>query len=175
MISYKYERSQYREWFLKLQDYIENKYVGIFVEIQNEKSGLMYESYKNFHDEDFIFSATISINSKLQPRTRLYALLHEAGHVERMVEDGDKKTFFYHRLDSAPDNMKFRSRTVVEEVLAWHKAELLANRLEIPLEERPWQIEIENAIKLYSLWCAEKGERYAKENNEKKGKQAVGL
>ena len=51
MISYKYPSQKYHEWFELLKEYIENKYVGIFVEVEPVKSGLLYESYKDFYGD----------------------------------------------------------------------------------------------------------------------------
>tara|TARA_R100000008_G_scaffold70355_1_gene47935 strand:- start:2482 stop:2967 length:486 start_codon:yes stop_codon:yes gene_type:complete len=159
MLDYKYPVKTYKKWFNLLKEHIEEKYAGTNVEVESAKSGILYESYNKLHDDEYIFSATICINKELYPRTRLYALLHEAGHIERMVQDRDQVTFFYRYFDNAPDNIKLRTRTVIEEVLAWHKAEQIANSLDIKLENRPWQIEIEKAIRLYTLWCAEKGDK----------------
>ena len=166
MLDYKYPLHKYDEWFELLKDYVESNYAGAFVDIEKCKSGLHYESYRNLYDDDFQFSFNIVINSELYPRTKLYALLHEAGHIERMFEDRGSNTFFYKYFDGHPDNIKHRTRTVVEEVLAWHKAEKIANDLEIEIEERAWQREIERAIKLYIIWCAEKGEINDEKENE---------
>ena len=166
MLDYEHPYHKYDEWYELLKDYVENNYAGTIVEIEEAQSGIVYESFDRLYDEDYMFSVSITINKDLYPRTKLYALLHEVGHIERMVDDCNTKTFFYSYLDNVPDDATFRTRTIVEEVLAWHKAEMLANELDIKLETRAWQREIEKAIRLYSLWCAQKGDRNAKEVNK---------
>ena len=151
-----YSKEQYQDWFDLLKDHIEEEFVGTHVEVEEVKSGLLYESYDKLCDEDSVYSISVYINEELSHRTRLYALLHEAGHIKRMAEDGHTKTFFYRYLDNVPDNLKFRTRTVIEEVLAWYEAEKIADGLDIKLEERPWQREVEKAIELYTIWCANK-------------------
>ena len=161
MLDYKYPNIKYDEWFEELTNHIENKFGGTLVEIEDQPSGILYESFRKLMDEDYNYHATIVINQDLYPRTRLYALLHEAGHLQRMADDSYQATFFYQYLDSAPDNKRYRVRTLIEEVLAWHKAESIAEDLGIDLEPVAWRREVENAIKLYADWCIKQGE-----NNE---------
>ena len=166
MLDYKFPNNQYDEWFEALRDYVESNYVGVTVDVEDSKTGILYESFDTLCDEDYCYSISVIVNQELYPRSKLYALLHEVGHIERMTEDHCEHTFFYQYLDNVEDNLRYRVRTVIEEVLAWHKAEKVAKDLDIELEKRAWQREVERAIELYSLWCAEKGEQNGKENNK---------
>ena len=41
---------------------------------------------------------------------------------------------------------------LMEEVLAWHKAEEIANRMEIPIEKRAWQRLVNKTTQKYVEW-----------------------
>ena len=46
--------------------------------------------------------------------------------------------------------------TLMEEVLAWHKADEIANRLGVPIEKRAWQRLVNRSIDKYADWACSK-------------------
>ena len=145
-LPFEFETEQYIDWLNACIDYVEGNYAGAEVDfVDSGDTCLLYESYERLYDEDYMFNVTIQINNKEDHRKMLYALLHEAGHLERMIDNSGDATFFCGANES-------KTHTIIEEVLAWSKAEEIANRLDIFLEKRAWKHEMQNAINLYAKW-----------------------
>ena len=109
-------------------------------------------------DEDaFIYeykNNRIQVAGTYQPRDKLYVLLHEIGHLSRMMENPKDNTYF---MDRAGDkNSIEKTMTVMEEVLAWRKGEEIADRLDIPIERRAWQRLVNKSVQKYLDWTIEK-------------------
>ena len=69
-----------------------------------------------------------------------------------MMENIEDSTFF---MDKSGDkNMVEKTMTVMEEVLAWHKAEEIAERLNIPIEKRAWQRMVNKTVEKYIGWAS---------------------
>ena len=126
MLDYKYENTQYYEWITAVANYVEEEYEAS-VELTSEENGFIYEMKKN----------RVQIQGVYPPRDKLYVLLHEVGHLSRLMENPKDSTFFMDR--SGAKNIREKTMTLMEEVLAWHKAEEIAERLQIPIEKRAWQ------------------------------------
>jgi len=139
MLDYKYEISEYYRWMQRVCRYAKKEY-DAEVELGAEDNAFTY-SYGN---------KKIEVNGRTPPRDMLYILLHEVGHVSRMLENEEDSTYFMDR--SGEKNIREKTMVLMEEVLAWHKAEELANRLDIPLEKRAWQRLVNNTTQRYIRW-----------------------
>lgn len=139
MLDYKYELYQYHLWIQKVARYAHTTY-DAQVELLAEDDAFVYTFKGN----------RIEVNGTTPPRDKLYILLHEVGHVSRMIENSDDSTFFMDR--SGNKNIREKTMTLMEEVLAWHKAEELAERMKIPIENRAWQRLVNRAIEKYVNW-----------------------
>ena len=121
MLDYEYENADYYTWIEVLARYVQTEYAAEVV-LTSEQSGFIYE----------IKNKRIEIQGVYPPRDKLYVLLHEIGHLSRLMENPEDSTFF---MDKSGDkNIRERTMTLMEEVLAWHKAEEIAERLQIPIE-----------------------------------------
>lgn len=139
MLDYKYEMSQYYQWVQKVARYAHHEY-GAEIELVSEENSFTY-SYDN---------KKIEVIGSTPPRDKLYILLHEVGHVSRMIENSEDSTFF---MQGAGDkNLREKTMTLMEEVLAWHKAEIIADRLVIPIERRAWQRLVNKSMDKYVRW-----------------------
>lgn len=144
MLDYKYEFSEYYRWTQKVCRYAKMEY-GAEIELLAEDNAFIYH-YGN---------KRIEVNGRTPPRDKLYTLLHEVGHVSRMMENSEDSTYFMDR--SGSKNLNEKTMALMEEVLAWHKAEELAERLEIPIEKRAWQRLVNKTTQKYINWTR-KGE-----------------
>lgn len=139
MLDYKYENSQYYQWLQKVSRFAKHEY-GAEVELLAEENAFVY-SYKD---------NKITVDGQTPPRDKLYILLHEVGHVCRMFENAEDSMFF---MDKSGDkNIREKTMTLMEEVLAWHKAEEIADNLSIPIEKRAWQRLVNKTTQKYIKW-----------------------
>lgn len=143
MLDYKYEIQQYYTWIKKICRYAHKEY-NAEIELLAEENAFTY-SYKN---------KKIEVLGSSPPRDKLYILLHEVGHVSRMMENLNDSTFFMDR--SGSKNLREKTMTLMEEVLAWHKAEEIADRLSIPIEKRAWQRLVNKTTGKYVDWINKK-------------------
>ena len=139
MLDYKYEHSQYYRWTQKVCRYAHLEY-GAEVELLAEDNAFIYQYGRK----------KIEVSGTTPPRDKLYILLHEVGHVSRLVENDGDSTYFMDR--SGKRNIRERTMVLMEEVLAWHKAEEIATRLEIPIEKRAWQRLVNKTTQKYVEW-----------------------
>ena len=143
MLDYKYENADYYTWIEVLARYVQTEYAAEVV-LTSEQSGFIYE----------IKNKRIEIQGVYPPRDKLYVLLHEIGHLSRLMENPEDSTFF---MDKSGDkNIRERTMTLMEEVLAWHKAEEIAERLQIPIEKRAWQRLVNKTVGKYVDWACDK-------------------
>lgn len=143
MLDYKYKNSEYYNWMTAVTEYVEQAFKAS-VELTTEESGFIYE----------LKEKRVQIQGVYPPRDKLYVLLHEVGHLSRLMENPEDNTFFMNR--SGDNNTKERVMTLMEEVLAWHKAEEIADRLEIPIEKRAWQRLVNKTVQKYVGWACNK-------------------
>ena len=139
MLDYKYELTQYHTWIKRVCRYAHKEY-DAEIELLGEDNSFIY-SYKN---------KKIEVLGSTPPRDKLYVLLHEVGHVSRMMENNSDSTFFMDR--SGSKNLREKTMTLMEEVLAWQKAEEIADRLDIPIEKRAWQRLVNKTTQKYVEW-----------------------
>ena len=138
MLDYKYEISEYIFWIQKVCKYALKAYEAEIKVTDNNNFTYSFGS------------KIIEIDERSPPRDKLYILLHEVGHVSRMLENGEDSTYFMDR--SGSKNKKEKTMVLMEEVLAWHKAEELASRLSIPIEKRAWQRLVNKSTQKYVDW-----------------------
>jgi len=96
-----------------------------------------------FYPENFI-----TINTRQNLRSQFHALLHESGHAVIRNEE----LSYYNRfpaLDSKRENKDFRIDVVREEVLAWEEGRILAENLDIKLNEEWWNRHYHKAVYEY--------------------------
>ena len=97
-------------------------------------------------------SKTISIKSTRRDQIQLYILLHECGHL--LTENNGS----VHKFDLIKESYTEKAQivktyNVIEEVEAWKRGRVLANRLGIPVDEKVWQKEVSKAITKYMKWA----------------------
>ena len=143
MLDYKYENADYYTWMEALSKYVQSEYDAEVV-LTSEESGFIYE----------LNSSRVEVQGVYPPRDKLYVLLHEVGHLSRLMENPKDNTFFMDR--SGDKNIREKTMTLMEEVLAWHKAEEIAERLQIPIEKRAWQRLVNRTVGKYVDWACDK-------------------
>ena len=143
MLDYKYENADYYTWMEALSEYVQSEYDAEVV-LTSEDSGFIYE----------INNSKVEVQGVYPPRDKLYVLLHEVGHLSRLMENPKDNTFFMDR--SGDKNIREKTMTLMEEVLAWHKAEEIAERLQIPIEKRAWQRLVNRTVGKYVDWACDK-------------------
>ncbi len=143
MLDYAYEDVQYYEWIGDVIKYAHSNY-NAEVDLLAEDSAFVYELKKN----------KIHVKGATPLRDKLYILLHEVGHLFRFNENMQDSTYFMDK--SGEQNITEKTMTLMEEVLAWHKAEDIADRLNIPIEKRAWQRLINKSVSEYVDWACDK-------------------
>jgi len=142
MLDYKYSVVQYFQWLQRVVDFAKKEY-GAEVELLAEEDAFIYE-YKR---------KKVVVKGNTPPRDKLYILLHEVGHLSRIFENVSDSTFF---MDKAHNrNIKEKTMTIMEEVLAWQKAEDIAKRLDINIESDAWKRLISKSMLKYIQWINE--------------------
>ena len=143
MLDYEYENADYYTCMEALSEYVQSEYDAEVV-LTSEDSGFIYE----------INNSKVEVQGVYPPRDKLYVLLHEVGHLSRLMENPKDNTFFMDR--SGDKNIREKTMTLMEEVLAWHKAEEIAERLQIPIEKRAWQRLVNRTVGKYVDWACDK-------------------
>lgn len=144
MLDYMYEHADYFIWIEKVSQFAMRQY-DAEIDLIAEENAFIYE-YK---------SKKVRVKGDTPPRTKLYILLHEIGHVSRMVENQNDPTYFMDRSGDA--NIREKVMTIAEEVLAWKKGEDIAKSLGIPIEDAAWRRLVDSSLRKYIDWI--KGEQ----------------
>ena len=101
----------------------------------------------------------ITINSRQRLETRLYTLLHEAGHVV-LYEECDHAGLFPNIIYQ-PFKKRFSQTSAIDvmrnEVLAWEAAYDLATRLGIKVNNRKWNNIRKRCLYEYCKWAVGEG------------------
>ena len=100
----------------------------------------------------------IHINTRQDLESRLYTLLHEAGHA--MIRKGDFRFAFpFMRTRSLKPNgdeyrrdIKHRVEVLREEVLAWDVGEKIADELQISIDHLRWSKQRTKCLIGYAKW-----------------------
>tara|TARA_Y100001938_G_C8073908_1_gene424803 strand:+ start:366 stop:803 length:438 start_codon:yes stop_codon:yes gene_type:complete len=143
MLDYMYEAADYFRWIRLIIEYSQQNYQAEVV-LTADEDAFIYERK----------GSRIQVAGSYTPRDKLYVLLHEVGHLSRMMENPKDNTYF---MDRAGDkNSIEKTMTVMEEVLAWRKGEEIADRLDIPIERRAWQRLVNKSVQKYLDWTVEK-------------------
>ena len=145
MLDYEYEQPQYYEWIAHVADYVKKTF-GAEVDMMAEEDAFIYEAKRG----------RVQVKGTTPPRDKLYILLHEVGHLVRLHENATDNTFFMDRIREVPTSERDKVMTLMEEVLAWHKADELAQRLGVPIEKRAWQRLVNKSIDKYTNWACDK-------------------
>ena len=143
MLDYEYDDVIYYRWIQRVADFAKINYQAE-VDLVSEESAFIYE-YR---------SKKVSVKGDTPSRDKLYVLLHEIGHLTRMIDNSEDPTFFMDRAGSG--NIREKVMTFIEEVLAWKKGEEIATHLGIPLEEAAWRRMVDGSLRKYVDWL--KGE-----------------
>lgn len=143
MLNYAYHTSEYYKWIGHVIEYAKHHY-NAEIDMHAEEDAFIYE-YKQ---------KKIQVKGATPPRDKLYILLHELGHLARLSENSSDNTYFMDR--SGAKNEKQKMMTLIEEVLAWHKADEIARTLDVPIEKRAWQRLINKSIEQYADWACDK-------------------
>ena len=97
-------------------------------------------------------SKTIYIKSSRREEIQLYILLHECGHL--LVDKNGSTHKFELVKDSYSDKAQItKTYNVIEEIEAWKRGRMLADRLDIRIDEGKWQKEVSRAITKYMKWA----------------------
>ncbi len=87
----------------------------------------------------------IYIEDSLPDDTKLFAFLHECGHI--IVYNRNKR--FHKHAHNKNDKA---AAILIEEIDAWHAAERLAKKLKIDVDKKRWTEEMLNSIGKYISW-----------------------
>lgn len=142
MLDYQHNLCEYFLWMRKVSNYVSDEY-GVEVNLEGKECVFHYDPKQS----------TIEIEESIPPRDKLYALLHEVGHLSRIIENQEDSTFFMDATGSK--NKKELTMTLIEEVLAWKKAEEIAHKMEIDIEERAWKRFVVKNVTEYINWIRE--------------------
>ncbi len=143
MLDYAYENRQYYEWIGHVTRHAQSQY-GAEIDLQAEEDAFIYERK----------GSRVQVKGATPPRDKLYILLHEVGHLARLTENASDNTYFMDR--SGAKNEREKMMTLIEEVLAWHKADEIAQVLGVPIEKRAWQRLVNKSIEKYAGWACDK-------------------
>ena len=97
----------------------------------------------------------ITINSRQSPRTRLYTLLHEAGHFVLFEEHDAQKLF--PDIIYQPFGKRFTKANAIDvvrnEVMAWEEGRNLAFKLGIEIDDKRWNNMRKKCLYDYCKWA----------------------
>jgi len=94
----------------------------------------------------------ISINTTRSLETQVYVMLHECGHI--LVYENDKVMNFRKIASKYNEKSKIHKVfTVIEEIEAWKRGRMLANRCCIEIDDEKWNRDIARAIRKYMKWA----------------------
>ncbi len=143
MLDYEYNNYEYFKWIEQVIRHAKHQY-GAEIDMYAEEDAFVYEYKRN----------KIQVKGATPPRDKLYILLHELGHLARLSENSSDNTYFMDRSGAKSERQKMM--TLIEEVLAWHKADEIARMLQVPIEKRAWQRLINKSIEQYADWACNK-------------------
>jgi len=120
----------------------------------------VYDVYVSFEDDgldEYWFDpdsyeqdkGVVSINSSESLEHQLHTLLHEAGHV---VLRANPESFRSPFPPLCRTTFEGRLEILREEVLAWDKAEHIAELLSVRLDEGRWKNSYKKALEKYVRW-----------------------
>ena len=142
MLNWQFEHAEYFKWIEVVIEYARKEFHAE-VELLADENAYVYS----------VDGDKINVKGGAHPRDKLYILLHELGHLYRLTENSGDPTYF---LDKSGDkNLRERTMTLMEEVLAWHKGEEIAKELNILIEVRAWQRLMNSSIEEYVQWVNE--------------------
>ncbi len=115
-------------------------------------------------DEIFFNGKYITISKRQGPEKRLYALLHECGHLliqqnnvkyeENYPTQARMNQFFTNKqIERSKD---YRVETLIEEIEAWNRGTNLAKRLGIFINEKNYRKLANECIYSYIGWAAKR-------------------
>ena len=97
----------------------------------------------------------ITINSRQSPQTRLYTLLHEAGHFVLFEERDSQKLF--PNIIYQPFGKRFTQANAIDvirnEVMAWEEGRNLAFQLGIEIDDKRWNSMRKKCLYDYCKWA----------------------
>ncbi len=115
-------------------------------------------------DEIFFTGKYITISKRQGIEKRLYALLHECGHL--LIQQNDTKYEESYptqaRMNQFCTNKQierskdYRVETITEEIEAWKRGKLLADRMGLFVEEKNFRKLANECIYSYVEWAAKK-------------------
>ena len=142
MLNWQFENADYYKWIGDVAEYARENFQAE-VELLADENAYIYSNKRS----------KLRIVGGIHPRDKLYILLHEMGHLERRVNNQSDSTFF---MDKSGDrNIREKTMTLMEEVLAWHTGEEIAKKLNIQIEDRAWQRLMNKTVEKYVEWVNE--------------------
>tara|TARA_R110001592_G_scaffold188358_2_gene433463 strand:+ start:5720 stop:6127 length:408 start_codon:yes stop_codon:yes gene_type:complete len=103
-------------------------------------------------------ASIVCINSRNRQENKLYALIHECGHV--MVDNNrdrlyESSSMVQRSYEGRRPSKQKRIAVVAEEIEAWRRGERLARKLKIDIDEPKFDKQRTMAIMSYINWAAE--------------------
>jgi len=142
VLNWQFENADYYKWIGDVAEYARENFQAE-VELLADENAYIYSNKRS----------KLRIVGGIHPRDKLYILLHEMGHLERRVNNQSDSTFF---MDKSGDrNIREKTMTLMEEVLAWHTGEEIAKKLNIQIEDRAWQRLMNKTVEKYVEWVNE--------------------
>lgn len=121
------------------------------VKLWLESEGISVISSRARENEYLPKEKSIIINLRQNVRSRLHALLHEAGHFI-LRKDEERHNNRFPNLLKPSTNRDSRIDSLREEVLAWERGLDLANQLDIEISMFWWSRHIQQSLLTYINW-----------------------
>lgn len=126
-----------------------------------EKRGHQVEFQNQLPDQLSYDDKTIYIHTRQGVENQVYSLLHECGHLlVHLSNEGFKRDYpmyAYAATKRQESTTKYKVSVVAEEFEAWKRGRKLAERLNIPIDKKKYDIAMTDAIMSYFRWAGNYG------------------
>ncbi len=122
-----------------------------------EQRGHAVEFQRELVDQLCYDDKTIYIQTRQGIENQLYSLLHECGHLLIYLgSEGFKKDYpmyAYAATKRQESTSKYKVSVIAEEFEAWKRGRKLAERLNIPINKKKYDVAMTEAIMSYFRWA----------------------
>lgn len=138
--------SDYENYLLAIESYLLNMYDVQVVYGRGLKDAYYYNDFEITSDD------YITINNRRSKENQLYALLHEAGHVQLRSNN------YLNTFPNADNRRMTNGRRIDvfrEEVMAWNIGKKIARSLQIPINLVKYNKQVTSCLMKYAHWVVE--------------------
>jgi hypothetical protein len=122
-----------------------------------EERGYMVQFQNQLPDQICFDDKTIYIHTRQGIENQMYSLLHECGHLLVSIsKKGFERVYpmyAYAATKRQEGTNKYKVSVVAEEFEAWKRGLKLANRLNIPINKKKYDLAMTDAIMSYFRWA----------------------